>query len=281
MRTSFTLLLILAGLVLHAQVPIEVKIEPRPSSKGIQPSFEVMVPQATANDAIDLWKKTIIPGRLFKKTPKMEKKGDEWMVNNVLITDITAIPLNVYTQVSSFSGSIYFRAFFQAETGFLGSQESSEEVVSEASRFVRNYAVQLYRQAVGKELKQEERKLKDLENKLSRLQKQNRNFNNKISDAQRDEMDLKNEALQNEELLKNQQNIIQVDSTDLNTGKAREQMEKQVRDNQKDITKSQKSQNRYSRKAYSNQKDQKEKINQIEQQRQKVAEVQTKLDNIR
>lgn len=281
MKTLFTLLLILAGSVLHAQVPIEVKIEQRPSSKGIQPSFEVMVPQATANDAIDLWKKTIVPGKLFKKTPKMSKAKDEFIVDNVLISDITAMPLNVLTQVSSFTGSIYFRAFFQTEAGFLGSEGSSEEVVSAASRFVRDYAVQLYRQAVGKELKQEERKLKDLENKLSRLQRQNRNFNNKISDAQRDEMDLKNEALQNEELLKNQQNVIQVDSTDLNAAKAREQMEKQFRDNQKDITKSQKSQNRYSRKAYKNQKDQREKINQIGRQRERVQEVQIKLDNIR
>jgi hypothetical protein len=281
MKTLFTFLFILAVSVLQAQVPIEVKVEKRPSSKGVQPSFEVMVPQATAGEAIDLWKKTIVPGKLFKKTPKMSKAQDEFIVNDVLISDITAMPLNVITQVSSFTGNIYFRAFLQTEAGFLGSDGSTEEVVSAATRYVRNYAVQLYRQAVGKELKQEEKKLKELENKQSRLQRQNKNFNNKISDARRDERDLQNEAQQNEELLNNQQNIIGVDSTDPNAKNAKDQLDKQLRDNQKDIAKTQKSQNRYSRKVYKNQKDQREKANQIERQQQKVEEVQTKLDNIR
>jgi hypothetical protein len=281
MRTLLTILFFLGVIGLKAQINIEVKVESRPSSLGIQPAFEVMVPQATANDAIDLWKKTILPGGLFKKQPKMDKVKDEWIVNSVLISDITAMPLNVFTQVNSFTGNIFVRIFFQTEGGFLGSSGSSNETVAAATKFVRNYAVELYREAVGKELKQEEKKLTDLENDLSKLERQNKSVNNKISDAQKDEKDLKNEVLQNEELLRNQQNIIQVDSANPGTKTVQEQLEKQVKETEKDLEKTQKSQYKYDKKLSKNDRDQKDKIFEIDRQKGRVDEVRRKLDNIR
>ena len=67
MRTFITFILFVGSYGLMAQTPIEVKAVTRPSSLGVQPAFEVVVPQATPNDAIDLWKKTITPKSLFKK----------------------------------------------------------------------------------------------------------------------------------------------------------------------------------------------------------------------
>jgi hypothetical protein len=281
MRTLFTFLFLLGILGLKAQVTIEVKVESRPSSLGVQPAFEVMVPLATANDAIDMWKKTILPGGLFKKQPKMDKVKDEWIVNNVLISEITTMPLNVFTQVNSFTGNIFVRIFFQTEGGFLGSPGSSSETVAAASKFVRNFAVELYREAVAKEVKQEEKKLTDLENDLSRLQRQNKNVNNKITEAQKDEKDLKNEVLQNEELLRNQQNVIQVDSVNPGTKTVQEQLEKQVKETEKDLEKTQKSQYKYDKKLSKNDRDQKDKIFEIDRQKGRVDEVRRKLDNIR
>jgi len=263
---------------IQAQIPIVVKIEQRPSSQGVQPAFEVMVPQATASEAIDLWKETIMPKGLFKKGPKMEKVKDEWLVNNVLISDITSSPLNVITQVSSFTGNIYVRIFLQTETGFLGPVGSSPEAVDAANRYIRNYAVDLYRQAVTKELRQEEKELKELENSLGRLQKQNRSYNKQITEAQKDEKDLKNEALQNEELLRSQQNMITIGNTTAESGK--EELEKQVKGTQKDIDKNQKSQYKYSRKVSKNERDQRDKISAIERQKMKVEEVRKKLGGI-
>ncbi|HPT31975.1 MAG TPA: hypothetical protein PLW67_09050 [Prolixibacteraceae bacterium] len=277
MRTICTLLFVWIVLGIQAQIPIVVKIEQRPSSQGVQPAFEVMVPQATATEAIDLWKETIMPKGLFKKGPKMEKVKDEWLVNNVLISDITSSPLNVITQVSSFTGNIYVRIFLQTETGFLGPVGSSPEAVDAANRYIRNYAVDLYRQAVTKELRQEEKELKELENSLGRLQKQNRSYNKQITEAQRDEKDLKNEALQNEELLRSQQNMITLGNT---TESGKEQLEKQVKDTHKDIDKNKKEQYKYSRKVSKNERDQRDKISAIERQKMKVEEVRKKLGGI-
>jgi len=265
---------------LQAQVPIVVKIEQRPSSLGVQPAFEVMVPQATASEAIDLWKETILPKGLFKKNPKMEKVKDEWLVSSVLISDITSSPLNVITQVNSFTGNIYIRIFLQTENGFLGPVGSSPEAVDAATRYIRNYAVDLYRQAVTKELRAEEKELKELQNSLIRLQRNNRNYNDKISDAQKDEKDLKNEALQNEELLRSQQNMITLGNTGTNGGNPTEQLEKQVKETRKDMERNQKDQYKFSRKVSKNEREQRDKISAIERQKMKVEEVRKKLSII-
>jgi len=280
MKTFYTLLFVCMVLGLQAQVPIVVKIEQRPSSLGVQPAFEVMVPQATASEAIDLWKETILPKGLFKKNPKMEKVKDEWLVSSVLISDITSSPLNVITQVNSFTGNIYIRIFLQTENGFLGPVGSSPEAVDAATRYIRNYAVDLYRQAVTKELRAEEKELKELQNSLIRLQRNNRNYNDKISDAQKDEKDLKNEALQNEELLRSQQNMITLGNTGTNGGNPTEQLEKQVKETRKDMERNQKDQYKFSRKVSKNEREQRDKISAIERQKMKVEEVRKKLSII-
>ena len=73
MKTYFTLFFCLTVVIVFGQTPIEVKIIEHHSSLGKQTAFEVMVPQSTSDDAIDLWKKTISPDGLFKKSVKIEK----------------------------------------------------------------------------------------------------------------------------------------------------------------------------------------------------------------
>ncbi len=280
MRTFITFLLLTAVINVMAQMPVEVKVVDRPSSLGVQSAFEVVVPQAKTNDAIDLWKKTIIPGGLFKKNPKMEKQKDEWIVNNVVINDITSTPLNVFTQISSFPENIYIRIFLQSEGGFLGSAGSSPQTTMAANNFIRNYAVDLYKQAVEKELKQEQNKLSSLENNQNKLYRQNKSFNNKIEDARRNESELKGEARQNE-MLKNYQDSIQYINLNPNDDKAREKLDKEIKSTEKDLNRSQRSQSKYERKVNKNLKDQRGKADEIEKQKLHVREIKIKLENIR
>ncbi len=280
MRTFITFLLLTAVINVMAQMPVEVKVVDRPSSLGVQSAFEVVVPQAKTNDAIDLWKKTIIPGGLFKKNPKMEKQKDEWIVNNVVINDITSTPLNVFTQISSFPENIYIRIFLQSDGEFIGSAGSSPQTTMAANNFIRNYAVDLYKQAVEKELKQEQNKLSSLENNQNKLYRQNKSFNNKIEDARRNESELKGEARQNE-MLKNYQDSIQYINLNPNDDKAREKLDKEIKSTEKDLNRSQRSQSKYERKVNKNLKDQREKADEIEKQKLHVREIEIKLDNIR
>lgn len=54
----------------------------------------------------------------------MRKEKDEWVVNNVLIDEISSRSLDVITQVSSFPGNIYVHIFLRGEDGFLGNPDS-------------------------------------------------------------------------------------------------------------------------------------------------------------
>ena len=276
MKAFVTFILFMGLTKIFAQTPIEVKIEQRPSSLGVQTAFEVAVPQAKPDDAIDLWKKTIIPGGLLKKTPKMEKVKDEWVVNDVLINDITSLPLNVITQVSSFPGNIYVRIFLQSEGGFLGSPGSSPETTDAAVKFIREYGVAVYREAVEKELKKEENILRGLENDLNRLTRQEKSLGNKIENAQQDEEELKDEAKQNKEILKDARKNPETQSSE-----AREELEKQLKSTEKDINKAQKAQSKFEKKESKNEKEQREKAFEIEKQKVRVEEVKKKLDNIK
>jgi hypothetical protein len=277
MKTLISFLFLCGILPVMAQQPIEVKIEERPSSTGVHSAFEMVVPQATTSDAIDLWKQTIIPRQLFRKTPKMEKIKDEWWVNNVLVSDITSMPLTVITQVSTFPGHIYVRVFLQSEGGFLGSAGSSEQTNSAAARFIRNYGVELYRQAVGKELRTEERVLQTLENDMKKLMRKNKSFGNKIEDVQNERATLADEASYQRTLLGNDPgNPLGV------IGETpRADVESQLKSTEKDIKKANKAEKRYNRKVGKNEKAQSDKAAEIDRQKTKITEVKNKLDNIR
>ncbi|HNZ69840.1 MAG: hypothetical protein WBK43_01195 [Prolixibacteraceae bacterium] len=280
MKKLITLILMMGFLGSFAQEPIEVKIEERPSSQGVVPAFEVVVPQATEKDAIDLWKKTIMPRGLLKKNPKMEKVKDEWIVRDLVISDITTMPVNVYTQVSTFPGNIYVRVFLQSEGGFIGSRGSAQNTVDAASQFVRNYAVDLYKLAVEKELKQEENKLKAAENDLKKMQRKNKSFNKKVNDAQKEQSTLSEEVRQKEEFLRNSAETIELEPGD---GKKtqKEILEKELKSSEKELKKAKKAQSKYERKISKIKRQEREKEDEISKQKDKVKEVETKLKNIR
>ncbi|HPJ78719.1 MAG TPA: hypothetical protein P5086_10110 [Prolixibacteraceae bacterium] len=280
MKRMIFLLMMAGWLGAAAQEPIEVKVEQRPSSQGVVSAFEVVVPQATPKEAIELWKKTILPGGLFKKTPKMEKVKDEWIVRDIVVRDITHLPLNAYTQVSTFPGNIYVRIFLQSEGGFLGSPGSAEATTEAATRYIREYAVALYKQAVEKELKTEEARLRKLENELNAMHRKNKSYNRKATEAQKEQGALKEEVKLQEQELENKEYIYLENAGDNKTS-PQEEMEKQLKETEKDLKKAQKSQSKFERKISKNERSQRNKEDEISKQKVKVEEVKTKLTNIR
>lgn len=274
MKIYFTLSFVLVATILAAQDSIVVTLENRPSSLGIQPAFEVRVPQATQHEAIELWKKTIVSPALFKKTSKMKKVKDEWLVNNVLIGEIAPFPMNVITQVSSFPGHIYVRVFLQTENGFMGADSTRQ--TDAANRFIRDYGVELYRLAVEKELRAEENQLKSLERNLDKLIRQNKSYDRKKEDAEQERETLQAEARYQEEILKSERVILAE-----NPDAERETVKDELKETEKEIKKARRAASRFDRKTRKNVQDQKNKVREIEKQRIKVEEVRNKLNNIR
>ena len=265
---------------LSAQEPLEVKVEARPSSQGVVSAFEVVVPQATTNDAIDLWKKTFIPRALVQKSPKMEKVKDEWIVRDIVISDITNLPLNVYTQVSTFPGNIYVRIFLQSEGGFLGSEGSSATTTDAAVRYIREYAVQLLKETVEKELKVEEAKLRGLEYDLTKMQRKNKSYTRKVDEARKDQGALSDEVEQQERMKENGETIYLGESGD-DKRTPQEELDKQIKSTEKELRKARNSQSKFERRISKNEREQRNKEDEITKQKNRVEEVKTKLQNIR
>ena len=281
MKNLIFVFLILGLITSYAQEPLEVKIEPRPSSQGVQSAFEVIVPQATSDDAIKLWEKTITSGGLFSKSPKMENIKDEWIIKDVVIDEISPDPFTVYSQVSSFPGNIYVRIFLQNEDGFLGSPGTSEQAVGAASRYIRNYAVELYRQAVEKELKEEENKLKSLEGDYNKMDRQNRSYDKKINKAEKEEGSLRGDLKDNKKLLKETRKSDEWENSPEEKAASKEELEKNIKDVNKDIKKAQKTQSRFEKKINKNETEQEGLEEEIELQKERVSEVKRKLESIR
>jgi len=282
----FALLLWLAPT--YAQDTIRVITQERPSSKGLQPAFEVAVPQATTKEAIALWQETLVPKKflnVLKKTPKLKKEKDEWIMRDVLLKEISSQPLTVYTRVTNFTGKLYFTAFFSGENGFLGSATAPLYANEAASAFVRNFGVDLYRQAVGKELKAEENKLKSLEKDLKGLKKKRGSYENKIKDKKAEISDLNAGTRETEMRIDRRQNYNDQGQNPAAVEAVRstttEELQKQLKAEKKDIKKANRSVRSTERKVNKNLKAQSDKLNEIDRQKVRIEEVKVKLSRIK
>lgn len=275
MKNYIILFILFLATTTLAQEPIEVKVKNQFSSMGTQPAFEVIVPQSTAKDAIDLFKKRISPDGLFKKTVKAEKIKDEYHINNVVIGNISSQLLNIIIQVSEFPGNINLRFFLQSEKGFVGADSLTERATDAALNYFSSFAVDLYKQAVEKELKEEENVLKSLEKDLLKLEKSNKKYNSKMSDAKTESRELrKSTENQQVRLTQSIEQGISVKVTDA-------EFQKQLKSDKKDLKKAQKAQKRYEKKADKNIDSQTKKAEEIEAQQEKIKDIKIKLENIR
>jgi hypothetical protein len=289
MKQLIIIFLLLAGaLAISAQEEIKVTLQERPSSQGLQPAFEVEIPQAKDNDAINILQKTLAPRgvfSIFRKNPKLEQVKDEWIMNDVELNKISNKPLNVYAQVSSFPERIFVKIFFQEDQTFIGSSEKVSAKTEDARRFVRDYAVEVYRNAVETELRYEQDILRSLEQDLIKMGRKNSSNDRKISNMKSDNSDMRNEIREYEMRMERKQTFnaqgegatIILDQNEVDA----KQLQKDIRSNQKKINRNERRISKFERQGNRNLRDQGDLMNQIDLQKIVVIEVETKLSKIK
>lgn len=273
------------GTTAIAQEEIVVIIQERPTSQGIQPAFEVEIPQASANDAIRLLDRTMAPRGLFRKRPKLVQEKDEWIMRDVTIKQVSSESLNVYTQVSSFPDRIFAKIFFQQGGTFIGSGETMTATKEDATRFVRDYAVQVYRDAVEKELHAEENNLRALERDLNKMGRQQKGNERKISNMRSDNRDMQNE-IRDSEMRLQRKNTFQATGEGAQIMLEQHQadakkLSRDIRTNQRKISRNERRINKMDRQGNRNVREQGTVLNNIDRQKIVVSEVKTKLQNIK
>lgn len=287
MKNLIITLLCLLSLPVSAQDEIVVNLQERPSSKGLQPAFEVEVPQAQANDAIQILENTLSPRGflgIFKKRTRLVQEKDEWIMRDIEIKSITSEPLTVYAQVTSFPERIFIRLFFEGRQGFVGSAESAVNT-DRANQYVRDYGVSVYRNAVEKELKQEEYILLQLQNDLNKMgrkkstsDKRISNLRSNIEELERENSDLKMRSQRKETVILNGAGA---EAMKKQHDEDVRQLQKQIQSNERKIRKYDRKISGYEKKGNRNLRDQADILNQIDQQKLVIGEVENRLRNIR
>ncbi len=288
MRTLILIIFIFTFQFAQGQEEIKVNLKEYPTSKGNQPAFEVEIPQAKTNDAVSILEKKLVPGgffSMFKKNPKFVQEKDEWIMRGVEIREIGPGLTDVYLQVAAFPGTIFARVFFDTADGFIGSSDNMLQNSESALKFVRDYAVEVYKHAVSLELQDEENNLKSMERDLGKLSKGQSRSDRQISSLRSDITDMKRENDEYSMRLDRREtiNLEGLDGEALREQHAEtaKEIEKDIRSNEKQIRRNERKISKLERKVGKNLRDQGDQLNLIDKQKLKIKEVEEKLGNIK
>lgn len=285
MKILLVILCLLTGLSADAQEEIKVTVQERPSSQGIQPAFETEIPQATSADAIRILELTLSPSRIFSKRQKFVQDGDEWIMRDVDIKKISSGPITVFAQVSSFPERIFMKIFLKDSDGFIGVSPETGAKTEDASKLIRDFAVEVYRDAVGKELRNEQVILKSREQDLKKMRRKSSQNERRINGLKSDNIEMRNENREYQMQLGRKENFstqgenvqIILYQHEIDAKK----LEKEIRSNQRNINRNERKISKFERQSTHNLREQGDILNQIDKQKIVVNDIESKLRNIR
>lgn len=178
MRYSWLLSLSLA-LTCATRLPAQwtaVTETDKPMSFGTRPGFSISFPNTDPKLVDDVWTdfvKNTFGGKL-KKGKKGEKSAAGLQSSNVSSSEFT-----VYSQVEKVGDGAQLDIWFDQGPHFLSRRDDPGHTSSTKELLSRFY-FDVRRAAVGEEVKGEENKLKDLDTKLKKLQRDNSSLNRDI-----------------------------------------------------------------------------------------------------
>ena len=155
--------------------PVEVRQEKKIMSKGENMAVIVKIPEADIKIVQKGWEKNI----KHKTKSKIQKDLNETWIASTLLTEIYQEPIAVYGKIIATQEGVDVVAFFEIDSAFI-SNENDKDKVTSASRFMHKFGVEQYKSAVTDQLRNEEKKLKELKQRLSKLQKENEKLHKSI-----------------------------------------------------------------------------------------------------
>ena len=163
-------------------------------SKGQQPAFVVEIPRAENDVVIKSWSKYI---RKDTKS-KVQKANEEIFIIGTQIEQIHKGPINIYSIVFKKDSTEKLVAFFEIDSMFFSRDAASNNIENEKTyhgikNFVRDFALERYKGVVARELKEEQKKLKDLNHDLEKLEKDNVSYQKKIKENEQDILNAESE----------------------------------------------------------------------------------------
>ena len=179
------LIILLLPIILKAQQEIKVFEDSAAISKGKQVGYAVYIPEGNIDEIEKEWSKVI---RQNTKS-KVEELGFEINIMGTQIDEIHHEPFNLYSAIYKIDTVMKLIAFFEVDSVFFVFNESiktlqSEKIHHGIKHFMRNFAVEQYRNAVQLEMDEEEKTLKKLNKEFDNLKKDNENAHKEIEKSE-------------------------------------------------------------------------------------------------
>ncbi|MEM8908744.1 MAG: hypothetical protein AAGD05_12930 [Bacteroidota bacterium] len=174
--------MILTGILCLLMVSGQAQIteEDRSMSLGVKNALVLELPDAKGKFVAKLWKKYI---KQFDGKTKRNKKADEYFTDNARMVEVGGSqPVDVYCRVDETSSDVDVILWMDVDGEFLSSAAYPEEF-TEAEKILMRFALEVTREKIKIELKEEENRLKKLNKNLKKLQRANDNYHRDIEVA--------------------------------------------------------------------------------------------------
>lgn len=187
-----TLSLLVVSLA-FGQKPIQVTDMSKAMSKGSRPGLSVLIHESEDLKGVT---SAFIKAAKGKSKAKTETVGEETQVLNAGIPIITNDSLNVYATFTPSTEGIKLNVWFETVEGFVSSKQ--EKYYLPAKKFLHDFAAEQYREVVRGQIKEEQKKLKDLDKDLDKLNKDNDKLLSTVSENRVKIENIKNDISVNE-----------------------------------------------------------------------------------
>lgn len=224
----------------HAQEEIVVTMKNKSFSIGEVPAFASFIPEASYISVSKAWEKYL--EQETKENVSFE--NGEYIILSKAYEKVSSTPLNIYSYVKEYEGELLLVCAIQLNGEFISSA-MDEEIYIPAKKYVRDFAVESYKNAVIDEINAEEKVLKKIDIEKSQLTLQKESILSSINQYERNNITKQDEITLNKLDLSNKVLQIQAQKEFVlqlaNAGEdAQEEAEKVLKDMEKDFKKLQK-----------------------------------------
>ena len=287
----------IAPIAVFAQANIAVEESDRLFSKGTQPSFLVEIPENKLKDVERDWMKYLNTNSA--KGFKPETVNGEIIMRGAQNKNVSPAPFVVYSKLLETAMGVRLTAWISENDSVFISKALGNDKDIAANKYVRDFAVQQYREVVKRELGREEDKLKKLEGDLKGLindedkSKKKINANDREIERNRSQIAInKSDETRKVEQINNKKTV--VNNTRQAYGNTNKEAKKGLADLEKERKKIEANSEKLNREIDNLQKDiredernitqsqqtQRQKINEIEDQKNRIKVLDNKLRSI-
>jgi hypothetical protein len=287
------------SLSVSSQEVIEVKNIKALMSKGTQTCYLVEIPQADLKIVQQNWIKKLQEGTKIK----VKVINQELLLPGVVKIELSPDTANIYSLLIQKENRIVLNVFVEFDSVFFEPKEdktdlANDKIDNSVKNYVRSFAVDQYKLAVGNDLEGEQKVLETMQDDLKKLEKDNENMvkdisslENDIDKTEREVKDIEsNINLKNKEILENNVSmatiVLEADkkaAQEKQKGleKEKNKLEKERSKAKDDISSCKSKIDKNNKDIKDNEEQQEAKKEEITSQTEVVSKVQTKLDGIK